>query len=272
MPEAQVLFGEVVGPCSLWLVPDRGATRDLKCVRKVVKLEEKLAELCCEQEKDLMAGKVVAVMHESLMVRARIENIDANGKLQLFLLDWGVTRVRSAREAMKIPESVHPPSRCLAHKVSLGSNAAAGNEEILQELVEACGRGKLSEQKVLPGGEVTGVLFVRLSCSSPFVHRYYQNFGCSMFALLFLAAGTQLLYKELISPLCASTPFCQRHLQCILRSWLAPGPCIWPALMEKTRWSHQSSNFQSLSWLAHQVQPRRNQMTTLLTVTVTRGV
>ena len=69
MPEAQVLFGEVVGPCSLWLVPDRGATRDLKCVRKVVKLEEKLAELCCEQEKDLMAGKVVAVMHESLMVR-----------------------------------------------------------------------------------------------------------------------------------------------------------------------------------------------------------
>ena len=78
MPEATVLFGEVVGPCSLWLVPDRGATRDLKCVRKVVKLEEKLAELCCEQEKDLMAGKVVAVMHESLMVRARVENIDAN--------------------------------------------------------------------------------------------------------------------------------------------------------------------------------------------------
>ena len=175
MPEAWVLFGEVANPCSLWLVPDRGAVGDLKGVRKVVKLEEKLAILCCEEEQDLTIGKVVAVRHESMMVRARVEGIDVDGEVQLFLLDWGVTRVRSAREAMKIPESVRLPQRCLAHRVNLSPGAAIGNEKLLQDLVEECAGGKLSEQEVLPGGDVTGVLTVRLTSCSALVRRYFYN-------------------------------------------------------------------------------------------------
>ena len=171
MPEARVLFGEVAGPCSLWLIPDRGAMGDLKGVRKVVKLEEKLATLCCEEEQDLMIGKEVAVRHESMMVRARVEGIDVDHKVRLFLLDWGVTRVRSAREAMRIPESVRLPKQCLARKVNLSSGDAVGNEKLLRELVEECASGKLSNQTVLPGGDVTGVLTVKLSTCSALARR-----------------------------------------------------------------------------------------------------
>ena len=175
MPEAWVLFGEVANPCSLWLIPDRGAMGDLKGVRKVVKLEEKLAMLCCEEEQDLTIGKVVAVRHESMMVRARIEDINVNDEVQLFLLDWGVTRVRSAREAMKIPESVRLPQRSLAHRINLSPGATVGNKKLLQDLVEECAGGKLGEQAVLPGGDVTGVLTVKLSTCSVLVHRYFYN-------------------------------------------------------------------------------------------------
>ena len=61
MPEARVLFGDVCGPSTVWMVPDRQAVGDLKCVKKVVRLEKQLAELCCEEERDLFKGKLVAV-------------------------------------------------------------------------------------------------------------------------------------------------------------------------------------------------------------------
>ena len=175
MPEARVLFGEVAGPCSLWLIPDRGAMGELKGVRKVVKLEERLATLCCEEEQDLTIGKVVAIRHESMMVRARVEGIEVDHKVQLFLLDWGVTRVRSVREAMKIPESVRLPRHCLARRVDLGSGDAGGNEELLRELVEECASGKLSDQTVSPRGDVTGVLTVKLTTCSALARRYFYN-------------------------------------------------------------------------------------------------
>ena len=173
MPEAWVLFGEVANPCSLWLVPDRGAMGDVKVVRKVVKLEEKLAMLCCEEEQDLTIGKVVAVRHESKMVRAKVEGVNVDGEVQLFLLDWGVTRVRSGREAMKIPESVRLPQRCLSHRINLSPGAAFGNKKLLQDLVKECAGGKLSEQAVLPGGDVTGVLAVKLTTCSALLRRYF---------------------------------------------------------------------------------------------------
>ena len=149
--------------------------RDLKGVRKVVNLEEKLAVLCCEEEQDLTLGKVVAVRHESMMVRARVEAINMDDDVKLFLLDWGVTRVRSAREAMKIPENVRLPKHYLAHRINLCPGAGVGNKRLLQDLVEECAGGKLSEQVVLPGGDVTGVLTVTLSTYSVLVHRYFCN-------------------------------------------------------------------------------------------------
>ena len=147
---------------------------DVKVVRKVVKLEEKLAMLCCEEEQDLTIGKVVAVRHESKMVRAKVEGVNVDGEVQLFLLDWGVTRVRSGREAMKIPESVRLPQRCLAHRINLSpDDAAVGNKKLLQDLVKECAGGKLSEQAVLPGGDVTGVLAVKLTTCSALLRRYF---------------------------------------------------------------------------------------------------
>ena len=222
MPEAWVLFGEVADPCSLWLIPDRGATGEHRGVMKVVKLEEKLAMLCCEEEQDLTIGKVVAVRHESMMVRARVEGINGDDEVQLFLLDWGVTRVRCAREAMKIPESVRLPKKCLAHRLNLSPAGvvAIGNREVLQELVEECAGGKLSEQAVLPGGDVTGVLTVKLTTCSALGHRYSWNYistyQCSYiapFSIALQTAGTLMLYKELTSPQFALTHFSQKYLQ-----------------------------------------------------------
>ena len=263
MPEARVLFGEVAGPCSLWLIPDRGAMGDLKGVRKVVKLEEKLATLCCEEEQDLTIGKVVAVRHESMMVRARVEGIDVDHKVRLFLLDWGVTRVRSAREAMRIPESVRLPKHCLARRVNLSSGDAVGNEQLLRELVEECASGKLSNQTILPGGDVTGVLTVKLSICSALARRYFYNcisvkFYCSFFNCL-STAGILLFCKVLTSPRCVLTPFCQQHLntallhQKLLRKMDQEAPVlIWVLLRRQENMERQT--LLSL-WKCARIQP-----------------
>ena len=68
-PPVGVLLASVAGPGAVWVLPDSSCTN--RNIGKVARYEERLAELCCEDEPEPVVGRVVAVRAGEAMVSRR---------------------------------------------------------------------------------------------------------------------------------------------------------------------------------------------------------
>ena len=146
-------------------------------IGKVSRYEERMAELCCEDELRPEVGRVVAVRAGEGMVRGRVGEVGLK-EVKLFLLDRGQTVSRARSELLRLPPGLKEPGQGLAQRLVLEEAPGERSEQLLLLLLAECREGRLDQLELSPcEGWVTGRLTVSPTLHSPLLQ------GCSQSSL-----------------------------------------------------------------------------------------